>query len=458
MRSIHRHLGVVLCTVVGGLFLLTGVAVFVAMRHLLLSQFDETLTAKARAIITASEIDDGEFEIDLTVQDFAGFGSGGNDYFEIRRLSGVSFLRSPSLDVHPAGLWSAQNHPSPSDDRGMIRGGWFTDGRSARFYTQRFYPKDDGEMKHQDLYVVVASPDAAMRAQLAGLAIVLAVAGVSALLLMVPAIRAGLSRGLKPLDRLAADVVEIRPGNLHSRLTIDSYPEELAPVVSRLNEWIGTLDASFERERRFSAHAAHELRTPLAELRMIADLSANWPEEATPERSAEMLEVIEELEVLLEKLSLLARAESGRHVVEAEELDPTRSIQNAIARYQANAERRSIHISHEIAEGIICTDPVLWNAIIQNLISNAVAHAPEGAPVCVRMFPGLFEVSNPAPGLAADDLSRMFEPFWRVDHARTTREHSGLGLAIVKACACLLGAECFSRLDDDGLTVGVRWG
>ena len=101
MISIRWRLTILLCLAVGTLFVATGVGVWVAMRELLQSQFDETLTAKARALITASEIDDGDFEIDLTVQDFAGFGKDGNDYFEIRRIDGRLFLSDRAHLVLP---------------------------------------------------------------------------------------------------------------------------------------------------------------------------------------------------------------------------------------------------------------------------------------------------------------------------------------------------------------------
>ncbi len=457
MTSIRRHLGILLCLAMGGLFLLTGGAVFVAMRYLLYSQFDETLTAKARAIITASEIDDDEFEIDLTVQDFAGFGSGGKDYFEIRRLNGARFLSSPSLDAHPAGLWNSADWPPPPDDEGFIGGGGFTDGRSARFYLQRFYPKDDDEMAHQDLYLVVASPDGAMRTQLAGLSVVLAIAGAAALFLTIPAIRLGLTRGLKPLDRLAAEVVSIDPGNPGRRLDPERYPEELSPVAARLNEWIGRLEASFDRERRFSASAAHELRTPLAELRMMADLGATWPEEATPERCREMLEAIAELEVLLEKLTLLARTQGGGHAVEPAGIDLGKSVDQAVARLETKTAERRISIRRRIAPGGFRADPVLWGTVLNNLLGNAVAHAPEGSEVLVSASPGELVVSNPAPGLGPGDLESMFEPFWRSDRARSDHRHAGLGLSIVTACADLMGGRCFNRLEDGVIRIGVSW-
>jgi signal transduction histidine kinase len=296
-----------------------------------------------------------------------------------------------------------------------------------------------------------------MRAQLTGLAMVLGIAGISALLLMIPAIRLGLVRGLKPLDRLSSELVAIRPENLRQRLDPAAYPEELSMVAERLNDWIARIETSFERERRFGANAAHELRTPLAEIRMMAELGANWPEEATSERCREILSVTGEMETLLERLSLMSRTESGRHELVSQPLDPGKAFEQVLARLADKAKARGIHIEMEAVADDVMTDPVLWTAILQNLVGNAVAHAPASSAVTVEANSRVISVSNPAPGLSDVDLERLFEPFWRGDPARTGDGHSGLGLSIVKTCAELLGGSCFRELRDDVLTVGVRW-
>ena len=450
MISIRWRLTILLCLAIGALFIATGIGVFVAMKELLRSQFDATLTAKARALITASEIDGGDFEIDLTVQDFAGFGKEGDDYFEIRRMNGKLFMSSPSLkadEFDSPGI--GYSGKMPNDDEPHIKNGKLGSGSLARFYVQRFYPKDDKKKRFQDLYLIVASHRDSMHLQLVLLATVLGVAGAAALLLMVPVIRLGLGRGLRPLNKLAADVGRIHPEKLHQRLDAQKLPAELVPVAERLNEWIGRLEASFDRERRFSSHAAHELRTPLAELKSMAELGATWPEEATSERYAEMVIVANELEALLDKLSLLARADAGRQPVQREAIDLAATVATAISRIEPKAEQRHLRLDSRISEAPFTSDPVLWGTILQNLLGNAVAHAPEGSEVVIEAAPGRLVVSNPAPGLNEEDLERLFERFWRKDASRTGYGHSGLGLSIVKACVALLGGECRATLSPD---------
>ncbi|MEK7953352.1 ATP-binding protein [Luteolibacter soli] len=450
MISIRWRLTLLLCLAIGALFIATGIGVFVAMKELLRSQFDETLTAKARALVSASEVDGREVEIDFTVLDFAGFGKDGTDYFEIRRMDGKLLMSSPSLradEFDSPGI--GYSNKAPDDNEPQIKNGKLGTGRLARFYVQRFYPKDDKKKRFQDLYVIVASPTESMYLQLALLTTVLGVAGAAALLLMVPIIRLGLSRGLAPLNKLAADIGEIHPEKLDQRLDARKLPAELVPVAERLNEWLGRLEASFDRERRFSSHAAHELRTPLAELKSMAELGATWPEEATPERYAEMVVVANELDALLEKLSLLARADAGRQPVQREPINLAATVATAISRVEPKAGQRRLHLDSRISEGTFTSDPVLWGTILQNLLGNAVAHAPEGSEVVIEASPGRLAVSNPAPELSEGDLEHLFERFWRKDDSRSGYGHSGLGLSIVKACVVLLGGECRASLSPD---------
>lgn len=449
MISIRWRLTILLCLAMGALLIATGVGVFIGMRHMLREQFDATLTAKATALITASEIDDGEFEIDLTVQDFAGFGSEDGDYFEIRRMNGDVFLRSPSLIS--AKIEIGKEGKPPKNDEARIREAKLGDGRVARFYIQRFYPKDDKKGRYQDLYLIVASPVRGLQIQLALLGTVLAFAGGAALLLMVPVIRLGMGGGLRPLDKLSSEVRQIRPENLHQRLATDKLPAELVPVAESLNDWLGRLEASFDRERRFSSHAAHELRTPLAELKSMAELGAMWPEEATPERCAEMVMVANELEALLEKLSLLARADAGRQPVQREEVNLESSIGSVISRVEGRAQEKRLRFDSRISGETINTDPVLWGAILQNLLGNAVSHAPEGSVITIEASPEGLAVINRAPDLDREDLERIFERFWRKDESHSGYGHSGLGMSIVKACAGLLGAECKATLSEEGV-------
>lgn len=434
--------------------LLGGIAIFLATRQILLSQFDATLIAKAQALTTAAEIDDDEFEIDLTIQDFAGFGEGvGTDYFEVRRADGGLLMRSPSLREGRLPAFDPPEHPVHS-----IHSMRLDDGRPARILVQRFAPKDDERKEYQDLHLVVASVNSEVLRASSVLAAVLLSAGFSALALAGPLVRLALKSGLKPLHDLAGQVQSIGPDELHTRIDTKRMPAELKPVTDRLNGLLERLEESFERERRFSSHAAHELRTPLAELRAMAEIGATWPEEATSERSREILAVADELDSLLEKLSLLARADAGRFPLKPERVELSSLLKSVLDRYSDLIARRGMNIHVECGDSHLMTDPLILSTILNNLIENAVAHSPAGSKVVIQASASGLAVENPAPGLEHNDLQHLFERFWRKDAARGTSGHSGLGLSIVKCCAALLGAGCHASLGGDHvLRLEISW-
>ncbi len=460
MRSIRSRLTASLCIAIGALLVIAGLFVFFATKRMLSDQFNETLIAKGSAIITATEVDDGELEVEMTLEDFAGFGAGG-DYFEIRRESGEVVIDSPSLQGSVGERSKAIGEiPVPEDDEPRIISGKMEDGRSARFFVQSFQPRGGGKKRalFSDLHVVVSSPTAEMDRNVAGLAMVLLLGGMGTLLATVPLIRIALGRGLRSLEDLSRQVQAISPEQLDHRLDEKGMPAELAPVAMGLNAWLARLEESFQRERRFSSDAAHELRTPLAELKVIAESGARWRDEATPERCGEMLEVIDELESLLEKLALISRTDAGSQSLRSAEIDLAAAVDTAIARVQPKPLERNIRILPNVEANAFVSDPDLFGTVLGNLIGNAVSYAPAGSDVEVRVSPKRLLVANFAPALSSSDLPHLFRRFWRKDASRTGSGHSGLGLSIVDACVKLLGGRCEARLTSGGmLEIEVEW-
>jgi signal transduction histidine kinase len=241
------------------------------------------------------------------------------------------------------------------------------------------------------------------------------------------------------------------------RLETGQLPKELRGIGEKLNVLLARVEAALGRERRFSSHAAHELRTPLAELKIIAEMIGKWPDEATPERSQEMLEVIAELEEVLEKLSLLARADAGACPLQVETVDLTASIERAVERESAASASRGLRIRARIEPGPFRTDPVLWQTILVNLLGNAVAYAPRCSTIQLEASPRSLTITNAAPDLAAADLDHLFERFWRRNTARDGRNHSGLGLAIVQSSVRVLEGTCQATLVKGELHMRIDW-
>jgi signal transduction histidine kinase len=449
MTSIRRRLALPLGIAIALLFLLAGAGVTISMRHALYSRLDDSLAARARTLAAASEADDEEFEFDSSVKDLVDFRKG-RDYYAVRRLSGGSAVETsdPAAELGALPL-PGGNAPLSVDST--------LDGEAARFHLLRFIPKDDEDGRFRDLYLVIGTPTADLQAQLGLLRAVMLGAGALGILATVVIVGYAVRSGLKPLGALTDELAAIQPDQLGRRLETARLPAELKPVGKSLNGWLQRLESSFERERRFSSHAAHELRTPLAELRAMAELGAMFPDEATPERFQEVVAVSDELSSLLERLSLLSRTEAGRQPVSHEPVDLRAAVDLAVERVARQAEKRGIRFTTAVDGAPFISDPVLWAAILQNLIGNAAAHSPVGSSVDITAAPGNVTVSNPAPDLTQADVDLLFERFWRKDAAHSGTEHSGLGLSIVQAIAKALGGKCSAELSAGGvLTIHVR--
>lgn len=456
MRSIRRDLALKMGIAALFILLVGGFGLYFSLRKALATQFENTLATKAQALVMASEIDDGEVEIDIDVQAFAGFGSNApGDYFEIFGPDGTSMLRSPSLgSAHldpPGGFFEL--------DRGFatVTLPEKVSGRAHWTISSISFEDEDDEVNPPPQFrILVASTDSTLRRTLRTVALFTALFGLCGILAILAIQGAAVRSALRPLDRLTQEIQHISVRHLGRRLRLDDVPAELRGMPAKFNELLQRLEASFNRERRFTSNAAHELRTPVAELRVMSELVTQWPEEFSREQGEEMLEVLDEIESLLESLSVLARTESGSSRTR-ETLDLDSEVCGLVDRYRSEAESRSLAIDLDIESGSIETDPILWRAIVQNLVGNAVAHAPEATGVRIAVSPRGIEVENDAPELEAADLPRLFERFWRKSASRSDTDHSGLGLSIVRAATEHLEGAARAELDGERLRVEATW-
>jgi signal transduction histidine kinase len=453
VKSIRTTLTLTLWAATGLLLLFAALFIFLVTRQILLSQFDETLTAKTQALTAAAEVDGKELEFDFTVEDFAGFGpASGGDYFEVRRSDGSLVIASPSL-----GNFSLPSFPVPTAENAEIVSANLSDGRPARFLIRPFLPYDDKKSRFTDLHIIVASQSVEINRSLTTLGIVLLITFLAAAALTIPVVRIALARGLRPLDQLGREVQKIHTDQLGERITETGLPSELSTVASRINALLARIESSFERERRFSSHAAHELRTPLAELKTIAEMGTRWPDQANPGRCSEMLTVIAELEALLEKLSLLSRADAGRLVVQPTTIHPATLLATLADRFQPSATARNLTLTTHPHPQPLHTDPVILTTLLNNLVGNATTYAPSGSTVSIHLSPTELLVENRAPNLSPADVPHLFERFWRKDPGRSGYGHSGLGLSIVQSCASVIGATCTATLHGDILRIRIRF-
>lgn len=270
---------------------------------------------------------------------------------------------------------------------------------------------------------------------------------------MVLLLRIALRDGLKPLDALGAEISDVNPSSLNARFSTGQEPLELKPIVSHLDRLMDRVEKGFLRERRFGADLAHELRTPIAEMRTKLDLAAKWPEERNDALFQAAREINTRMQRVVDTMLHLAQfegdSESSEAVTQDILLAPiVAETWSPLKEYAAERKLETVINCPETAT--VQGDPELWKHILGNLFSNAVDYTPTGGIIQLEILENGLSLSNSVSDLSTKDAQQMFERFWRADGSRSDSHHSGLGLSLVKACAENMGFKadaCFLEHD-----------
>jgi signal transduction histidine kinase len=253
-----------------------------------------------------------------------------------------------------------------------------------------------------------------------------------------------LRRGVHLLERAVGEVERITPGSLQRPLDERAAPEEIQPLIGALNRCLRLIGGFVERERRFTADVAHELRTPIAELRAAADVAQRWPDEESKSRLADHAGAIAlQMGALVESLLELAVLEGADGGGEVKQLDLAHLVAcqaEHVGRGHPSAKEVELHLPPALA---LASRPELWEVVVRNLLDNALSHSPPGAHIDVRLRAdgdgAHLSVRNPAGSLDPASVARCTERLWRKDPREGTDRHFGLGLSLVQAACAKLG-------------------
>lgn len=458
--SIRRRLVVGLLAGTLSVSCATVVVVYIYLRDEIVEQYDWALTVKARALAgLVGTGPDGEptFTFHPSAMPEYHTQPRDTDYFQIWRADGSVLARSPSLGTAnlPSGEVPALAHGGDTALADVALPG----GRIGRSAWLRFGIQDNPPGKSPMVVTAtVGTRPAAAGSAANGLLIAVATSGeefdetirhlMTALVAAGVAMSAGtvlvvvvaVRRGLRPLNTVADAAARIDAATLDARFGVEEMPAELRPIALRLNALLERLEQAFGRERRFTANVAHELRTPIAELRTSAEIATRWPEEVELAHKAvrDSLAVAKQMETVVTALLAVVRCEAGRQAPAIEEIDLADAVRLAWGPHLPLAHRRRLDVAVAVPDGTrVLADVTLLAGILGNLFSNAATYAPLGTRIgCAAMVGNdlvTLRVANDNPGLDPEDQNRLVEPFWRKDAARTDMDHAGLGLSLVQA-------------------------
>ena len=267
---------------------------------------------------------------------------------------------------------------------------------------------------------------------------------------------------LRPLREIAASASLVTINRLDTRIAVARVPSELAVLVASLNAMLERVEQGFQRLSRFTADLAHDMRTPLGNMRGAAEVALARPRPVDEYETllASNLEECDRLSRMIENVLFLARAEHPQFVKHMREFDAVQELTRIAEYFEGIAEEADVRVRVSGATGLTA-DLELFRRAVSNLLANAIRYTPQGGEIVLDASAAddtvRITVSNQGQPIAADHLERIFDRFYRIDPSRSSLPSSGLshgstgstglGLAIVRTIMELHGGSAHAESD-----------
>ena len=425
--------------------------------------FDDAVYDKAQALISLTELDEEGLEFDFAedgvMLEFHEHQA--PQYYQLWENGVDLLIKSPSLGQGDLPRFDTEHGNYQFADVNL------PDGRDGRLIEINFLPRVEIEDDEEDEdYGVVISPPQPVTMVFAReretldatlFAIGSTIFGVIVTVLLISGLLIWrlVGNGLSPLSYLAKQVSTIDESNLDARLNHEGAQSmEIAPIENQLNHLLERLQSAFEREKRFSANAAHELRTPLSELKTLAEVARMVPDdrEQVVAFFNDIGAISGQMEKMVATLLELSRSEAGLSRTDPENIELAQYCEE-IWQHAVNGQGTNKSLRKHIPEGlVIYTDREKLGMILSNLLFNAVSYSPDNAEIDitaeVRNNNVVLEVRNASIDLKPEDILHMKDRFWRKQTVQGESGHSGLGLTLVEALAGVMKLDVSLRLDN----------
>lgn len=447
--SLRRRLLTILVVPMALAWLGSGVLIYVLALHYANISYDRSLADGARALERLIRSDSGHQELSPQVRILMEYESAEPSYYAVRSLRHGVLASNLELPV-PV--------PVPVMDAAPRLDSIVADGRSLRVASLALPGEDSSDLIVVSVAETLGARHALAREILVGtLPIVLLLIALVLVLVWV-----GVARGLRLLDPLVDQLAQRRARDL-SPLDQSEVPLEIRPLTHTIDALLARLRELLELQERFIADAAHQLRTPLAGLRLQAERALGDPR---PDSVRDALAHVERLSAgagrAAGQLLALARAQTGENRTEWNDVDLARLARDYVAERVPDAIAAHIDLGYEgpLQGADVTGDAVMLREALVNLVDNALNYAGEYGTVTVSLERELrtvaLVVEDSGPGVAEEWWPRLGERFFRPPESR--RAGSGLGLAIVRRIAESHGATVmFGRgRDGRGLRVTLR--
>jgi len=453
MRSIRTSLLVGAVVVTACAFALASIAIYRGAKSTLIADVDEELGEELRLVASTVRAQGATVQLGFEDLDMPEYTTArGDGFLQLWLEDGTVLYRSPTL---AGGMLT--DLPVIQTDQTSFAWARTPDGRRVRAVSIRFEARHEANATGRPLFVqaVAACEPEEIDVFLDRLKILLlavgALTGLAAALTLAVVIRSS----LRPLDVLAGQIEGLRD-DVSSRVHMGRVPREMEPIVQQLNQLLARLESAFQRERTFSADIAHELRTPIADLRSTVEVMLSRPRSTDDYRDTleSTLDPIRRVQAIVERLLYLGRLDAGQIEIEEQPVDLCELVTASWQPVAGTVQRRRLSVEWDLPSAAhVVSDPLLLALAIRNVLENATNYANEGGYVRISIGAtngaNTLRIVNSGSNVAPEEVGMLLRRFARGDVSRTAKgEHFGLGLALAaKIVSALHGAmDVQSRL------------
>lgn len=268
------------------------------------------------------------------------------------------------------------------------------------------------------------------------------------------------NRALQPVNRLREAIEKVTSQGLDKRVPNTGDADEFQQLTAQFNRMMERLERSFTQAARFSADAAHELKTPLAVLQGEIEQALQTASPETQVLLGRLLDEVQRLKSITQKLLLLARADAGQLSLHLEPLNLSAMVRELAEDVETAAPQ--LHITSTIADGIsVMADRDLLHRLLQNLADNAMKYNRDGGNIGFTLDAknGIVRLQIANTGeIAPEKREKIFDRFVRMDDARSRRvDGAGLGLSLAREIARAHGGELTLEQSDNGIVAFMLW-
>lgn len=448
------------------LFLTIGLSGTFYLIKWLNKEFDQNLSAKASVLMSLVEVDDGTVVFDFSGEFMPEFSAAEEpEYFQLWLNSQRALEKSNSLKALPT------TADLPVTDfrstREAFRNITLPDGRRGRMISINFYPQSGSSPANSGtarsevplITLAVAKERGSLDKTIRDFLLIFSAIVILFTIIAAVTIWQTVMKGLQPLKNMQRKMSMLAIDNLSERLDFPNPPKELEETIYQFNRMLERLENSFERQKQFTAEVAHELRTPISQMRGLTERAIKHENGSAPYR--DILDSTMQMEMTVSNLMALAQCEKGNIILEPQVIKLAQKMDACWSKYQAMADKRSLSFINNITDEFkIISSSAELDIIFNNLISNAINYSIPGSQIttyCRTENDILCICITNRPMEMSDELVKnMFDRRWHKDGNDISLHHNRLGLALVKSYADLLNLKIKTAGSDDGvLTVDL---